>query len=90
MAIPTYDTLMLPALRLCAERVWPVRELVDRIARDLRLTEDELSERLLNGESVISSRVQWALTYMKQAGLLGHRLIKRIHIRAAASLTSAR
>ena len=35
MAIPTYDVLMLPVLRLSAERPWSMRELIARIADGL-------------------------------------------------------
>jgi hypothetical protein len=35
MPVPTFDTLMIPALRNCAEKVWVVRDLVTCIADDL-------------------------------------------------------
>jgi hypothetical protein len=37
MAIPTYDELMLPVLRHCAEKTWVMRDLVAQIADDLQL-----------------------------------------------------
>jgi restriction system protein len=62
---------MLPVLRHCAEQVWPIRGLVARIADELGLTPDERTRLLPSGGvSVISSRVQWAKTYLKQAGLV--------------------
>jgi restriction system protein len=62
---------MLPVLLRCAEKVWHVRDLVARIASDLQLTETEKSEQIPSGsETVIGSRVQWAKTYLKQAGLV--------------------
>ncbi len=71
MAIPTYDTLMLPVLRLSAERIWSMRELIARIADDLALTENERAEQIPSGgTTVIASRVHWAKTYLKQAGLV--------------------
>ena len=69
--IPTYDELMLPVLRLCAEKTWVMRDLIARVSDDLALGEEERQELLPSGGiSVIGSRVHWAKTYMKQAGLL--------------------
>jgi restriction system protein len=71
LPIPTYDALMLPVLRHCAEKLWQMRELTTRIADDLALTQDERNQLLPSGGStVIASRVAWAKTYLKQAGLL--------------------
>lgn len=71
MTIPTYDALMLPVLRHCADKTWPMRELVARIAADLALSPEEWNQQLPSGgATVIASRVGWAKTYLKQAGLL--------------------
>lgn len=71
MAIPTYDVLMLPVLRLSAEKTWHMRDLTARIADDLGLTGAERDEQLPSGgTTTISSRVLWAKTYLKQAGLV--------------------
>lgn len=71
MTIPTYDVLMLPVLRHCAERPWKIRELIDQIANDLRLSDAEREETIPSGgTTTIASRVHWAKTYLKQAGLL--------------------
>ncbi len=71
MPIPTYDALMLPVLRLCAERLWLMRDLIARVADDLGLTAEEREQQIPSGgTSVIASRVHWAKTYLKQAGLL--------------------
>lgn len=71
MPIPTYNTLMLPILRLCAEKVWAMRDLVNQVSEDLHLTDDERSELLPSGTAtLISSRVHWAKTYLKQARLV--------------------
>ena len=72
MAIPDYQTLMLPLLRFTgdgAER--PFREAVDRLGEEFALTEDERAELLPSGTAhVFGSRVGWARSYLKQAGLL--------------------
>lgn len=71
MPIPTYDALMLPVLRLCAEKLWTMRDLVSRVADELRLSPEERAQRHPSGGStVIACRVHWAKTYLKQAGLL--------------------
>lgn len=71
MPIPTYDALMLPVLRLCADKTWVMRDLIARVADDLHLTEAERAEQVPSGgESLITSRVHWAKTYLKQAKLL--------------------
>ena len=72
MAIPTYDALMLPVLKHAQLRNWPVRALVISIADELGLTEVERSMRLMSGKgaTLLSSRVGWAKTYLKQAGLI--------------------
>lgn len=71
MAIPTYDALMLPVLRHCANKGWPMRELVAQIAADLALSPDDRNQQIPSGgTTVIASRVHWAKTYLKQAGLL--------------------
>ena len=83
MSIPSYDDLMLPILRTCAERTWFMRDLIAKIADELRLTEDERGERIPSGgETIISSRVHWAKTYLKQAGLLDQP--KRAYVQISA------
>lgn len=71
MPIPTYDVLMLPVLRHCLEKVWPMRDLVARVADDLGLNQEERSQHIPSGgTTIIASRVHWAKTFLKQAGLL--------------------
>ena len=71
MAVPSYDELMLPVLKLCLEKAWIMRDLVVRIADDLHLEQKERDQTIPSGSvSVITSRVHWAKTYLKQAGLL--------------------
>ena len=48
-----------------------MRDLVSQIADDLGLSSEERSQQIASGgTSVIASRVHWAKTYLKQAGLL--------------------
>jgi restriction system protein len=72
MPIPDYQTVMLPLLRLSmggAEHRF--RDAVEQLANEFALTDAERSELLPSGAAhVFASRVGWARTYLKQAGLL--------------------
>jgi restriction system protein len=71
MPIPTYDAFMLSVLRHCEGKVWAMRDLVARIGDDLNLTPEEREKQIPSGTAtVIASRVHWAKTFLKQAGLL--------------------
>lgn len=72
MPIPDYQTLMLPLLALANDGAdHPFRQAVDALAEHFALTDQERSELLPSGTApVFGSRVGWARTYLKQAGLL--------------------
>lgn len=71
MAMPDYQTLMLPVLRLSANGETRIGDAVDNVANDFGLTEDEKSELLPSGkQSVIANRTHWAKTFLKQAELV--------------------
>lgn len=71
MAIPDYQSLMLPVLRYAAESEQRVPDLADRIANDLGLSEDEREELLPSGrQRVLHNRIHWAKFYMSKAGLI--------------------
>ncbi len=71
MAIPDYQSLMLPLLEHAAdEQMHRTREAVDEISDIIGLTNDERAESLPSGSTVIANRVWWARTYLKQAGLV--------------------
>jgi restriction system protein len=73
MAVPDYQSLMLPLLRFAAQKGIEIStsEAVDTLAKELGLTEDDLKEMLPSGiQSTFVNRVGWASTYMKKAGLL--------------------
>ncbi|WP_428539954.1 restriction endonuclease [Rhodopila sp.] len=62
---------MLPVLRHSAEKTWTMRDLINRIADDLKLDKDERVRPIPSGgTTIIASRVHWAKTYLKQAGLI--------------------
>lgn len=73
MAIPDYQTLMLPLLQRIGAAMAPVsvRSLVESIADEFGLTEDERAERIPSGsDNLLLNRLQWARTYMVKAGLV--------------------
>jgi restriction system protein len=73
MAIPDYQSAMLPLLKRAAGASEPVSmmELMPVLAADFGLSEDEIAERLPSGAmGVFHNRLHWAKFYMTRAGLL--------------------
>jgi restriction system protein len=72
MPIPDYQTCMLPLLRYAADgEVHQLKDAVQRLAQEFKLTEEELNEFLPSGQQpVFINRIGWARTYLKKAGLL--------------------
>jgi len=79
MAIPDYQTLMLPLLRFYADgAVHSLGDSIDTLAREFKLTEEELRQLIPSGrQATFRNRVAWARTYLTKAGLLVS--IKRAH-----------
>jgi restriction system protein len=73
VAIPDFQSLMLPILRLLAGATAevPVREVIDRLGRELKLSEAELREQLPSGRGLqFYNRAQWACTHMRKAAII--------------------
>jgi restriction system protein len=72
MAIPDFQTIMLPLLKRFSDGEPKVtRDLVDSIADDFQLTEDERARLIPSGgQSVIRNRIGWAQSHMTKAGLV--------------------
>ena len=72
MAIPDYQTLMLPLLRYAGEKKeLSNREAIEYLCNKFNLNDREIRELLPSGrQPTIDNRVGWARTYMKKAGLL--------------------
>ena len=71
MAIPDYQALMLPVLRLAATGVTRVPDAAAAIADQLGLSEAEREEMLPSGrQRVLHNRIHWAKFYMAKAGLI--------------------
>jgi restriction system protein len=72
MAVPTYDTLMLPLLELVRSGdIYHIRDAARTLGEQLALSEADLNELLPNGSKTrFYDRIHWAKTYLTQAGLL--------------------
>jgi restriction system protein len=72
MSIPDYQSLMLPLLRYIGDqKEHHLRETIDALAHQYKLTGEEQKELLPSGQqSIFDNRVGWARTYMKKAGLI--------------------
>ena len=72
MPIPDFQAIMLPLLRLIADKKeHKITDLVTRLSEQFKLSEDEKKELLPSGQTfVFGSRVGWARTYFKKAGLV--------------------
>lgn len=72
MAIPIYQTLMLPVLKLASDgKEHKFSQAVEELADEFDLTAEERNELLPSGsQAVFNNRVGWARSYLKQAGLL--------------------
>jgi restriction system protein len=72
MAIPDYQTLMLPLLHfLSDEQEHSLQEAVHHLSKDFGLSQEESQQLLPSGQqTIIRNRVGWARTYMVKAGLI--------------------
>lgn len=72
MAIPDYQSVMLPLLRFTGDgQEHSLRDTIDALSDVFKLTETERTELLPSGQqATFTNRVGWAATYMKKAGLL--------------------
>ena len=72
MAIPDYQTLMFPLLKIAADgREHRFRDGIETLAAQFGVTGADRAELLPSGsQPILDNRVGWARTYMKKAGLL--------------------
>ena len=72
MAIPDYQSIMLPLLKVASDgQVRSTRETIERLADGFRLNDHDRKELLPSGQQAIfDNRVGWARTYLTKAGLL--------------------
>lgn len=72
MPVPDYQSIMLPLLKAVAdEQIHKFRELIEKLAQEFELTEENRRELLPSGKQpLFDNRVGWGNTYLKKAGLL--------------------
>ena len=72
MAIPDFQTIMLPLLKVAQdESEHSIGYARDNLADSFGLTEEEKSDLLPSGkQKIFDNRVGWARTYLKKAGLI--------------------
>lgn len=69
--IPAYQSLMRPVLECARDEPRRISDVVDEITDRLGLSEEERRQMLPSGKQTkISNRVNWARSYLKQAGLV--------------------
>lgn len=80
MAIPDYQSVMLPVLVAAARGEVRISAVTEELATNLGLTPEEKAQLLPSGkQAVFANRVNWAKTYLTQAGLL--ETTRRAHFR---------
>jgi restriction system protein len=72
MAIPDFQSIMLPLLRLMVDgQTYRMRDLVNMLADEFELSAEERSQLLPSGRDLsFRNRVAWARTYLSKAALL--------------------
>jgi restriction system protein len=72
MAIPDYQSVMLPLLKVAAEgKEHHIQDATNLHADQFGLTEEERKELLPSGvDRIFRNRIGWARTYLKKAGLI--------------------
>lgn len=81
MAIPDFQTLMLPVLKTAAGGgEVRIRDVVDILADEFALTDEERAHRVPSKQqTTFGNRVSWAKSYLSKAGLV--ELTRRAHFR---------
>jgi len=72
MPIPDFQTIMLPLMQYTSDgNEHTLRESIEFLAKQFKLTEEERTELLPSGvQSIFDNRVGWAKTHLYKAGLL--------------------
>jgi restriction system protein len=74
MAIPDFQSVMLPLMRFCADGTeHAISETTDALADQFKLTDEERKALLPSGvQEIFRNRVAWAKSHLKMAGLLAN------------------
>jgi Mrr N-terminal domain len=68
MPVPPFATFWLPLLRTVSDgKVWSPAVLVEVLAAEFRLSADDRAETIASGKTRVLDRVQWTITYLRQA-----------------------
>jgi len=71
MAVPDFQTLMLPLLKLASDgQQHNQSEAVEWLAQEFQLSDEDRAQVLRSGQTRLYNRVGWTTTYLKKAGLL--------------------
>jgi restriction endonuclease Mrr len=71
MAVPDFQTLMLPLLKLAGDgQQHNYAGAVERLAQEFQLSAADRAQLLRSGQTRMYNRVGWTTTYLKKAGLL--------------------
>lgn len=72
MAIPDFQSIMLPLLKLARDgHDHSVSEAIEKLAKEFRLDDAELREMLPSGrDRKFANRLRWAIAYLKKAELI--------------------
>jgi restriction system protein len=71
MAVPDYQSLMLPVLVASSKGEVRIGDVVNQLADQLKLSPEERAELLPSGkQTLFSNRVHWAKTYLGKAHLI--------------------
>src|SRR5262245_49367480 len=71
MAVPDFQTLMLPLLGLAADgEEHSLAEVIERLADEFQLSSEDRAQLLKSGGTRLYNRVAWTSTYLRKAGLL--------------------
>ena len=80
MAIPDYQSLMLPVLLAASKGEVRIGDVVDRLASEMSLSAEERGQLLPSGrQTLFANRVHWAKTYLNKARLV--EITRRGHFR---------
>lgn len=71
MAIPDFQTLMLPVLKAAEGGEVKIGDVVEKLANDFALTDEERTSLLPSGrQTTFANRTHWAKSYLGKAGLI--------------------
>ncbi len=71
MAVPDFQTLMLPLLKLASDgQPHTFAEAVERLTEEFQLSDADRTQLLRSGQTRMYNRAAWTSTYLKRAGLL--------------------